>query len=177
MKKKIDISLILLIVLLSLGLLLFGGMFINSIQNYSRFGNISYDDLEYEQLTFKKFKFVSGYKISPTYEIYFEEYEEAFCMQNHTLTALNETALKQLKSGEIVELYYKNAKDKNYIFDICEINNEDTIFLSLEDYKRVNQNSEIVGLIIGPIFFLLESSLLFIIIKNRGFPTMKKLSK
>lgn len=152
-------------------------MFINSIQNYSRFGNISYDDLEYKQLTFKKFRFISGYKISSTYEIYFEEYEEAFCIQNHTLTALNETALKQLKSGEIVELYYKNAKDKNYIFDVCEIKNEDTIFLSLEDYKRVNQNSEIVYMVVPSLFFILVGTLVFLIIKNRGLPATKKVSK
>ena len=152
-------------------------MFINSIQAYSRF-DISYDELKYEQLTFKKYEVVKKYKAGTTYEIYFEEYEEAFCVGSITQKELNKTAaVKELSVGKKIEIYYRASNSTNYIFDICEMKDADNLFLALEDYKSVNQNNQIIGMIISPVMFGLCCVLLFIIIKHRGLPPMEKGSR
>ena len=171
MEKKIDINFILLIILLSLGFILFGFFFINSIQAYSRF-DISYNELKYEELTFKKYEVIKKYKAGTTYEIYFEEYEDPFRIGTITQKELDKIALKELSVGSKIEIYYKSSNSPNYIFEICEMKDADNLFLTLEDYKSVNQNNQVIGMIICPIFVILATILLFIIIKHRGLPPM-----
>ena len=176
MKKKTVINLILLIVVLLAGFILSIFSFINSIQAYSRF-EVAYDKLKYEQLTFEKYEVVQKYKTGTTYAIYFEEYEAAFCIGPITQKKLNKTAVKELSAGKKIEIYYRNSNSPNYIFDICEMKDNDNIFLALEDYQSVNQNNQIIGMIVSPIMFGGCCVLLFIIIKHRDLPSTEKGSR
>mgnify|MGYP006896614544 CR=1 FL=1 len=181
MKRKIDINLLLIIILLSVGSILFGCLFIHSIHEYTRIGNIPKNHLQYEKLTFEKYEVVEVYTVGCVYEIYLHEYDQPFCVHPIVQKELNKEAINRLKNGDKLEIYYKNSTIKNstvnYTLEICEMKDANNSYLAFEDYKSAKQNQEIVGLIIGPIFFLLESILLFIIIKNRGLPSMKKASK
>ncbi len=181
MKKKIDINLILPIIVFSVGFILSSLGLIHFIQEYSRIGAISYDELRYEQLTFEKYKVVEVYKVGTVYEVYFEEYEEAFCVHPITQKKLNTAIVKELRAGTKLEIYYKNSTIKNstvnYIFEICEMKDDNNICLALKDYKSAKQNQEMVGLIGFPILFLLCCVLLFITIKNRGLPPMRNGSR
>lgn len=80
---------------------------------------------------------------------------------------------KELQNGAKLEIYYNNStinRTLNYIFEIYEMKG-DSVYLALEDYKTARQNQEIIGIVVGPIFLLLEIITLFMIIKNRGLPT------
>ena len=41
------------------------------MQKYTRIGNISKDDLQYEKLTFEKYEVIEVYKVGTVYEFYF----------------------------------------------------------------------------------------------------------
>ena len=181
MKKKIRVDLVLVIILVVCGFILSAFGFIHSIREYSRIGNISYDDLQYEQLTFEKYEVVEVYKVGTVYEIYFEEYEEAFCIPPFVQKKLNKTAINRLRNGAKLDIYYKNSTIKNstvnYISEICEMKDVSNIYLALEDYTSAKQNQEVPCLIVFPILFLLCCIMLFIIIKNRGLPSIKNGSR
>ncbi len=176
MEKKIRIDLVLVIILVMCGFILSTFGFIHTIQEYTRIGNISKDDLQYEQLTFEKYEVVEVYKVGIVYEFYFEEYEDAFCVHPIVQKKLNQATINELKNGTKLEIYYKNSTIENsmveYIWEICEIKNNNDIFLTLEDYKLTKQNQEIIALIGMPFIFLLCIIMLLIIIKNRGLPPM-----
>ena len=55
MKKKLRIDLVLVIILVMFGFILSTFGFIHTMLKYTRIGNISKDDLQYEQLTFEKY--------------------------------------------------------------------------------------------------------------------------
>ena len=176
MEKKIRIDLFLVIIVIICGFILSAFGFIHTIQEYTRIGNISKDDLQYEQLTFEKYEVVEVYKVGIVYEFYFEEYEDAFCVHPIVQKKLNQATINELKNGTKLEIYYKNSTIENsmveYIWEICEIKNNNDIFLTLEDYKLTKQNQEIIALIGMPFIFLLCIIMLLIIIKNRGLPPM-----
>ena len=94
---------------------------------------------------------------------------------------LNQATINELKNGTKLEIYYKNSTIENsmveYIWEICEIKNNNDIFLTLEDYKLAKQNQEIIVLIVMPFIFLLCIIMIFIIIKNRGLPSIKNGSR
>ena len=181
LKKKRLIDLILIIILISGGFILSSLGFIHTIQEYTRIENISRNDLQYEKLTFEKYEVVEVYKVGTVYEIYFEEYKEAFCVHPIIQKALNKETIKKLEKGTKLEIYYTNSTIKNssvsYISEICEMKNHSNICLALEDYKSVNQDNQIMGMIICPIVFIFTTVLLFLIIKNRGLPSMEKNSR
>ena len=88
-KKKIPIDLILVVILVSCGFILSSLGFIYSIQKYTQIDNISHNDLQYEKLTFEKYEVVEVYKVGTVYEMYFEEYENAFCVHPFVQKELN----------------------------------------------------------------------------------------
>ena len=181
MKKKLRIDLVLVIILVMCGFILSTFGFIHTMLKYTRIGNISKDDLQYEKLTFEKYEVVEVYKVGTVYEFYFEEYENAFCVHPFVQKKLNQATINELKNATKLEIYYKNSTIENsiveYIWEICEIKDSNNIFLTLEDYKLAKQNQEIIVLIVMPFIFLLCIIMVFIIIKNRGLPSIKKGSR
>lgn len=152
MKMSILFCLVLFMFFLVLGICLF----INSISLYSQYG-INYDDLFYEELTFNRYetkRYASGKAIGYKYEIYFEEYEKPFIINTITNKKLNKTALANLEKADIIKVYYHQDFSKKYEYEICELSYQSTILLSLSDYVRLNQNNQIAGMILFPIFTL-----------------------
>lgn len=177
MNKKIRVDLVFVIILAVCGFILSIFGFIHSMQEYTRIGNISKNDLQYEVLTFEKYEIVEVYKVGCVYEFYFEEYEDAFCVHPFVQKKLNQAAIKELTNGTKLEIYYKNSTIQNstveYISEICEIKYGSNICLLLEDYKSAKQNSEMPVLIIMPLLFLLSIIMILVMIKNRGLLPMK----
>ena len=180
-KKKIPIDLILVVILVSCGFILSSLGFIYSIQKYTQIDNISHNDLQYEKLTFEKYEVVEVYKVGTVYEMYFEEYENAFCVHPFVQKELNKETIKEIEKGTKIGIYYRDSTIKNstvsYISEICEMKNDSDIFLALEDYKSAKQNKEISVLIGMPLVFLLCIVMALILIKYRGLPPMKKGSR
>ena len=61
MKKKLRIDLVLAIILVMCGFILSTFGFIHTMLKYTRIGNISKDDLQYEKLTFEKYEVIEVY--------------------------------------------------------------------------------------------------------------------
>lgn len=139
---------------------LFTFMFCNSFYFYSEF-DLDYSDLTYDELTFDRFEKKRAYKSSTRYEIYFNEYEMPFEISTISNKKLDKEALKTLKEGEIIKVYYCNTSNRNYEYEICEFSSESTVILSLADYVETNQNNQIVGIIVCPILMLMS---LFLIV-------------
>ncbi len=66
MKKKLRIDLVLVIILVMCGFILSTFGFIHTMLKYTRIGNISKDDLQYEKLTFEKYEVIEVYKVCIT---------------------------------------------------------------------------------------------------------------
>ena len=70
-------------------------LFINCIDNYQKY-NITYEDLNYEKLTFDRYEQIVRIKSGDTYEIYFVEYDDSqpcFISINHNLPAIKSTKI------------------------------------------------------------------------------------
>jgi predicted permease len=149
-----------IITLVSL-LIIFLFFSIYSIVEYKSY-HVSYSDLKCEQLTFEKYEKISGYR-KITYEFHFEEYNGVFLVDSIAQKKLNKTSLNKLSEGDTVKVYYKNKKDffRNYSFEICEITYKNKTILSLKDYKTVNQNNQLLGIIICPICCLIFLVLIY----------------
>lgn len=117
---------------------------------------MSYSDLKCEQLAFEKYEKISGGR-RVIYKFYFEDHNSAFLVDKISQKMLDKTSLNTLSEGDTVKVYYKNKKDffGNYSFEICEITYKNKTILSLKDYKTVNQNNQLLGIIICPICCLI----------------------
>lgn len=133
-------------------------LFINCIDNYQKY-NITYEDLNYEKLTFDRYEQIVRTKSGDTYEIYFVEYEDPFEIDGITQRELDKKQLDYLESGDKVEVYYRKGDSKKYTFEICELKNDDATFLKFSDYLSVNKANEITGLIVCPILILIGVAL------------------
>lgn len=151
MSKKISFGIIITIFGLLAGFFCF--LFFNCINVYNSF-NIQYEDLIYEELTFEKYEKIHKGKNGSLYEIYFEEFNKPFEVSVITQKMLDKEALNELESNTIVEVYYHESTSKSYIYEICEMKRNSVEFLSLENYKKVNQNNQIVGMILCPLLII-----------------------
>ena len=151
-----------IITLVSL-LIIFLFFSIYSIVEYKSY-HVSYSDLKCEQLTFEKYEKISGYR-KITYEFHFEEYNGVFLVDSIAQKKLNKVSLNKLSEGDTVKVYYKNKKmfSKNSSFEICEIAYENKTILALKDYKTANQNSQLIGMIVCPIFCLIIIAFIYIV--------------
>ena len=132
-----------------------------SIVKYQSY-HVSYSDLKCEQLAFEKYEKIDvGRRV--IYKFYFEDHNSAFLVDNLSQKKLNKTSLNTLSEGDTVKVYYKNKEDffGNYSFEICEITYKNKTILSLNDYKTVNQNNQLLGIIISPICCLIFLVLIY----------------
>lgn len=131
---------------------------IYSIVKYESY-NVSYDDLKYEQLTFEQYELKLNSR-NTTYDFYFEEYDDIFFVNRISKRKLNKVALNKLQEGDTVKVYYKDKSKgifyENYSFEICEIKSGNKTILSLSDYKKANQNNQLIGIIICPVCCLIS---------------------
>ena len=128
------------------------------INNYQKY-NITYEDLNYEKLTFDRYEQIVRTKSGDTYEIYFVEYDDPFEIDGITQRELDKKQLDYLESGDKVEVYYRKGDSKKYTFEICELKNDDATYLEFSDYLSVNKANEITGLIVCPILILIGVTL------------------
>ena len=133
--------------------IIFAVLFFNCIRAYSEF-DIGYDDLTYEELTFDKFKIIDRRKSNDIYEIYFKEYSEPFYIEAIVLKKLDKDSLIELKQGEIAKVYYCQSSHRDYDHSICEMSCDSAVILSLQGYVEANQDNQILGMIVWPIFVL-----------------------
>ena len=76
-------------------------LFFNCIDNYHKY-NITYEDLNYEKLTFDRYEQIVRIKSGDTYEIYFVEYDDPFEIDGITERELDKKQLDYLESGDKV---------------------------------------------------------------------------
>ena len=143
---------------------LFTFLFCNSFYFYSEF-DIDYSDLTYEELTFDRFEKKRSGKSSTRYEVYFNEYDKPFEISTITNRKLDKEALKSLKEGKIIKVYYCDSSNRNYDYEICEFGSDSTVLLSLTDYVESNQDNQIAGMIVCPILMLMCAFLIFIFVR------------
>ena len=96
---------------------------------------------------------IIAYRGATDLDIYFEEYTEPFEISNITGKRLDKQSLYRLTGHEILEVYYNEKVSDDDAHSICEMKSEDTVFLSLSDYKAVNQNNQVIGMICSVAFF------------------------
>lgn len=136
---------------------LFTGLFVwfgvKCVKDY-KYYEVSYDDLIYEELTFKDYESVRMYKSGPEYLLYFEEYDKPFIVTSITKSELNLNELDDISAGMILKVYYRKASLKRSDYEVCEIKTNSSTVLSLKGYKKANKNNQTIGMIICPILAL-----------------------
>lgn len=149
---------------------MFSFLFVNCINEYQKY-NVTIEELNYEKLTFDRYEQIVKSKAGDTYEIYFMEYDFPFEIDGITQRELNKKQLKNLESGDILDVYYRNSDSKKYTYEICELKDDVINYLDFNDYLSVNKTNEITGIIICPILVLIGIGLggffVFICIKLR----------
>lgn len=154
MKNKI--TTLFALIFLSLCLLPFGYVFIKSARDYKYF-SASYNELQYEQLTFKSYRKIVKHLRNNTaiYEIHVAEYNEPFCIGVITQKELDLVALRELVIGDTIELYYQSSNTNRYTFEILEMKGNDNIILALSDCQEINKDSQKSSILISSIYILL----------------------
>ena len=151
------------------GAVIFSFLFFNCINEYQKY-NVTIEELNYEKLTFDRY--VKS-KVGDTYEIYFMEYDFPFEIDGITQRELNKKQLRNLESGDILDVYYRNSDSKKYTYEICELKDEDISYLNFNDYLSTNKANEITGIIVCPILILIgigiSSFFIFVCFKLKWF--------
>ena len=137
---------------------MFSFLFVNCINEYQKY-NVTVEEINYEKLTFVRYEQIVRSQSGDTYEIYFMEYDFPFEIDGITQKELNKKQLRNLESGDILEVYYRNSDSKKYTYEICELKDEDVSYLDFNDYLSVNKGNEITGMIVCPILILIGISL------------------
>lgn len=157
MRKKDDVSAKAIIITMMIVFLVISGMFVycffGSIKAHSEFA-LEYDDLRYADLTFNHYERVGVGKSGHEYKIYFKEYAEPFQVDQITVKKFNEKELKRISDQAVLRVYYQESFSKKYEYRICEMHHENVALLTLDDYIRVNQNNQVIGMIVAPILAL-----------------------
>lgn len=154
MKNKVGFYFLIAIMLFCAGLFVF--MFVNSINLYNSL-NIGYEDLKYEELTFKEYNENGEIK-----EVYVNEYEFPFIIDSISSKSFDVKTLEKLDSNEIIKAYYTDTTTKDYQYEFCEVKVDDTYLLRLEDYLSDNKTNQVMGMVLSPV--LISCSIAFIIV-------------
>lgn len=120
-------------------------LFVNSIQLCLQF-DPSRLTFKEETLTFEKVEQHhnrGGYY----YSIYFQEYEDSFCIDTVISKAINKEALKNLGKGYTVRVTFCEEFQ-----DICSIRCNGNTILDVSGYIRANRNNQIIGIVFCPFF-------------------------
>ena len=149
--KKTAYILKFVIVCLLTGLFVWFG--INCIIEYKSY-DVTYDDLIYEELTFKDCESVRMYKSGLEYLFYFQEYDKPFVVTSITKSKLNLNELDKISEGTVLKIYYRKASLKRSDREVCEIKTNSSTILSLNGYIKANKNNQMIGMIICPILAL-----------------------
>ena len=96
---------------------MFSFLFVNCINEYQKY-NVTIEELNYEKLTFDRYEQIVRSNSGDTYEIYFMEYDFPFEIDGITQIELNKKQLKNLESGDILDVYYRNSDSKKYTYEI-----------------------------------------------------------
>jgi hypothetical protein len=156
-RSKISVGSVFIALVLLIWASFFAFLFINCIKSYIKY-DLNHFDLIYGELTFQKYEKISQ-KAGAVFEIYFEEYEEPFAIDNITSKRADKALLGKLCAGDSVALYFCEKSVGKYKYEICEMKSDAGAVLHLSDYIEVNQNNQVTGMIIVPILGLLGVAL------------------
>ena len=148
------------IILFTATLVFFAFLFFNCISLYSEF-DIDYSDLICEELTYEKHEVIRTSKYRRI-EIYFTEYDAPLEIDTISQRKLDMVTLEKITEKEKLKVYYCKSSNKNYEFEICEMSSSSAMLLSLSDYIEVNQNNQVIGMIVCPVFILCSLFLIFV---------------
>ena len=152
------------ITLLLLFVAFFVNLFFNCITLHSSF-DVDYNELKYAELTFEKYELIKQPKSGNYYEIYFKEYDKPFEISNITKKGLNKEVLNKLDFNEKITVYYRVNSSGKYLYAICEMKSESMILIELSDYKKANQENQVIGMILCPVMVILGVFLLVLYIR------------
>jgi hypothetical protein len=152
-RSKISVGSVFIALVLLIWASFFAFLFINCIKSYIKY-DLNHFDLIYGELTFQKYEKISQ-KAGAVFEIYFEEYEEPFAIDNITSKRADKTLLGELRAGDSVALYFCEKSVGKYMYEICEMKADAGEILNLSDYVAENQNNQMVGMFVVPILGLL----------------------
>ena len=151
MKNRI-LSSIAAIIFVGFGFL-FGFLFFNCIKEYKEY-DIGYNDLKCETLTFDRYEQIIRSKGGDIYEIYFEEYDIPFEIDNITQKELNKKGLNKITKGDSLKVFYRESDSKKYDYEICQLLDDNIVYLDFKDYISVNRTNQVIGMIVCPILVL-----------------------
>ena len=115
---------------------------------------MEYDDLKCEELKFEKYVKINGVKSNITYELHFQEYEKAFKIWTIPQKGLDKNLLAAVNRKETLLVYYRQVSSNKYDYEICELRHGNKTLLSFDDYKRLNQNNQLIGIVACPLFII-----------------------
>ncbi len=145
------------------------GLFI-CINDYV-FYDLDYSDLNYEELTFEKCVVIKSGKGSIIHEIYFEEYEEPFCISSIVYSKINLQALNAIEENTKTEIYYQPTYYSNYTNEIHDMKYGSAVVLSLDGFIEVEKKNLLTGIvtcsILGVMCFAFVFSFLYALFTKR----------
>lgn len=156
-RSRISAGAVFIVLVLLIWASFFAFLFVNCIKSYMKY-DLNHSDLIYRELTFQKYEKISQ-KAGAVFEIYFEEYEEPFAIDNITSKRADKALLGKFCAGDSVALYFCEKSVGKYKYKICEMKSDAGAVLHLSDYVEENQNNQMVGMIVVPILGLLGIAL------------------
>ena len=156
-RSRISVGSVFIALVLLIWVSFFAFLFVNCIKSYVKY-DVDHSDLIYRELTFQKYEKISQ-KAGAVFEIYFEEYEEPFAIDNITQKRADKALLQELRTGDSVALYFCEKSVGKYMYEICEMKADAGEILNLSDYVAENQNNQMVGMFVVPILGLLGIAL------------------
>ena len=176
-KTSHNVKFISLIALFLVIALFFTFFLFNCFHLYSAY-DVDYSDLIYESLTFDRYNILDLGRNGYVYTLYFQEYEDPFCINRITNEKLDKEMLDALAEGSLTHVYYCEDSSRFANYEICEISCSNGMLLSLSDYVRANQNNQIMGMILCPILILASLFLVwFFFISMKPIPDNPPLGK
>ena len=84
---------------------------------------------------------------SPIYDIPFE-------IDNITQKELNKKGLNKITKGDSLKVFYRESDSKKYDYEICQLLDDNIVYLDFKDYISVNRTNQVIGMIVCPILVL-----------------------
>ena len=146
-KAKIVLSVVLLIMSNALAI---GAIFWANNLDHNAY---DYGDLTYREFTVQSIKKSTGR--NARYEIYTNEEQTPLIIGKIGFGAVNHQEMDLVKQGDKILCYITTAPTKSFSYEIIDLQAEDKIILSLEDYNSREVNDQKIGCILAGVMSIL----------------------
>ena len=146
-KAKIVLSVVLLIMSIALAI---GAIFWANNLDHSAY---AYGELEYREFTVQSIKKSTGRNAH--YEIYTNEEQAPLIIGKIGFGAVNHQEMDLVKQGDKILCYITTAPTKSFSYEIIDLQAENKIILSLEDYNSREVNDQKIGCILAGVMSIL----------------------